>query len=72
MGNGPGAARLFRFAQLGTGILPTEYWLDMSHRLQLVTSMNKAYILDDQAEEVFSRDAERERESYTDRTSQRK
>jgi len=64
MGNGPGATRLFRFAQLGTGILPTEYWLDMSHRLLVVTSMNKAYILDDQAEEVFTRDVEESRKSY--------
>ncbi len=34
------------FAQLGRGILPTEYWLDDRHRLLAVISMNKAYILD--------------------------
>lgn len=72
MGDGSGATRLFHFAQLGTGILPTEYWLDMSHRLQVVTSMNKAYILDEQAEEVFARDVEQMRKSYTDKTSRRK
>ena len=48
--DGAGEGRLLRFAQLGAGILPTEYWLDTSHRLQVVTSMNKAYILDDRAE----------------------
>jgi len=49
---GPGATRLYCFAQLGNGILPTEYWLDPSHRLLAVTSMNKAYILDEQAEKI--------------------
>lgn len=34
------------FSQLGHGILPNEYWLDDRHRLLTVTSMNKAYILD--------------------------
>jgi len=34
------------FSQLGSGILPCEYWLDDRHRLLAVISMNKAYILD--------------------------
>jgi hypothetical protein len=34
------------FSQLGSGILPCEYWLDDHHRLLAVISMNKAYILD--------------------------
>lgn len=34
------------FAQLGSGILPYEYWLDEHHRLLAVISMNKAYVLD--------------------------
>ncbi len=34
------------FVQLGSGILPCEYWLDDRHRLLAVVSMNKAYILD--------------------------
>ena len=34
------------FGQLGSGILPNEYWLDDRHRLLAVISMNKAYILD--------------------------
>lgn len=44
---------LHRFDQLGRGILPYEYWLDDRHRLLMVTSMNKAYILDDQAEKAI-------------------
>lgn len=38
-------ARLHCFSQIGRGILPTEYWLDEAHRLQIVCTMNKAYIL---------------------------
>ncbi|GAI82934.1 unnamed protein product, partial [marine sediment metagenome] len=44
---------LHRFDQLGRGILPCEYWLDDRHRLLMVTSMNKAYILDDHAEKAI-------------------
>jgi hypothetical protein len=40
------------FVQLGSGILPCEYWLDDRHRLLAVVSMNKAYILDEQAEKI--------------------
>lgn len=60
------------FVQLGNGILPTEYWLNASHRLLIVTSMNKAYILDDQAEAIFKRSVKRTRQSYRKRMSQRK
>ncbi|UCG57271.1 MAG: hypothetical protein JSU70_20690 [Phycisphaerales bacterium] len=49
----PGSRILHCFVQLGSGILPAEYWLDEDHRLLLVCSMNKAYILDDQAPEVI-------------------
>jgi len=70
---GPGATRLYCFAQLGSGILPTEYWLDRSHRLLVVTSMNKAYILDEQAEKIFGQEVEQARKSYQrSRNSQRK
>lgn len=44
---GPEAVSLHCFQQLGRGVLPTEYWLDERHRLVAVTSMNKAYILQD-------------------------
>lgn len=41
------------FEHLGRGILPYEYWLDDSHRLLAAITMNKAYILDDQAEKII-------------------
>jgi hypothetical protein len=63
---------LHHFTQFGSGILPTEYWLDTHHRLLIVTSMNKAYILDERAENIFTRDVERARKTYLKRTSQRK
>jgi hypothetical protein len=52
------------FAQTGSGILPYEYWLDDRHRLLTVISMNKAYILDDKAEQIIKREAKEARESY--------
>ena len=39
-----------RFSQIGHGILPYEYWLDDRHRLQVVITHSRAYILDDGAE----------------------
>ena len=63
---------LHRFVQLGSGILPYEYWLDARHRLLMVTSMNKAYLLDDRAEDVFGEDVEQARKSYRKKQSQRK
>jgi hypothetical protein len=42
---GTESTSLHCFSQLGHGILPCEYWLDDRHRLLTVTSMNKAYIL---------------------------
>ena len=69
---GAGDTPLHHFIQFGSGILPTEYWLDTHHRLSIVTSMNKAYILDDQAEKIYTRDVERARKTYLKRTSQRK
>ncbi len=55
---------LHRFDQLGDGILPYEYWLDNNHRLMAVTSMNKAYILDDQAVKTIKQKIEQLRKSY--------
>ena len=66
------ATRLHRFVQSGSGILPSEYWLNARHRLLMVTSMNKAYILDDRAEDIFARDVEQARTSYRKKQSQRK
>jgi hypothetical protein len=59
-----GLNRLHCFAHLGSGILPTEYWLDDSHRLLAVISMNKAYILDDESEKMMERRIEDVRRSY--------
>jgi len=52
------------FVQLGSGILPYEYWLDDRHRLLAAVSMNKAYILDEQAEQIIGLDLEESRNSY--------
>ena len=61
------------FVQLGSGILPCEYWLDDHHKLLLVTSMNKAYIFDEQAENITRQVIQQERKSYEKRkSSQRK
>jgi hypothetical protein len=61
------------FVQLGNAILPCEYWLDDHHRLLVVTSMNKAYIFDEQAEIISRQVIEQERKSYGKRKrSQRK
>jgi hypothetical protein len=61
------------FVQLGNGILPCEYWLDNHHRLLLVTSMNKAYIFDEQGETITWQVIEKERKAYEKRkSSQRK
>ena len=43
---GNSGRQLHRFDQIGTGILPFEYWVDESLRLCLMASMNKVYILD--------------------------
>ena len=60
----PGADRLHCFVQLGSGILPTEYWLDDSHRLLAVISMNKAYIFDPESAKTMERQIEYVRKSY--------
>ena len=50
---GPETLSLHEFRQLGRGVLPTEYWLGSDHRLLIVTSMNKALILDEDAEKIL-------------------
>ena len=61
---GSRAIPLHCFRQLGHGVLPTEYWLDRDRRLLAVISMNKAYILDDQAEDAIERRQRALQESY--------
>ena len=46
---GNSGRRLHRFDQIGTGVLPFEYWVDETSRLCVIVSMNKAYILDNQS-----------------------
>lgn len=48
--------KMTRIVQIGRGVLPVEYWLDSSYRLVLVTSGDRAYILEDDAEERFERE----------------
>lgn len=45
--------RLHNFYQLGHGVLPYEYWLDENHRLLMMITGNRNYILDENAEKVF-------------------
>ena len=59
------------FVRLGNGILPYEYWLDNRHRLLAVVSMNKAYILDDKAEQIIKREVKEARESYQRKRKQK-
>jgi hypothetical protein len=58
---------LHHFVQLGSGILPCEYWLDDHYRLLVVVSMNKAYILDEQAEKITRQIIKKEQKSYKKR-----
>lgn len=44
---------LHNFYQLGHGVLPYEYWLDKNHRLLMLITGNRNYILDPDAEKVF-------------------
>jgi hypothetical protein len=51
--------RLHRFDQIGTGVLPFEYWVDESLRLCLMVSMNKVYILDTENGQKENTDTQR-------------
>ncbi len=52
------------FQHLGDGILPYEYFLDENHRLLIAISLDKAYILDDNAQAAMNEHLERQREIY--------
>jgi len=41
------------FQQTGHGTLPYEYWLDGGHRLLVASTLARAYVLDDRAEEAL-------------------
>lgn len=50
---------LYRFDHLGAGILPFEYWVDQSSRLRLMTSADKAYLLDTESSQGEHTEAKR-------------
>jgi len=43
------------FEQIGRGVLPYEYWLDDQHRLLMVVTMSRVYLLDDKAKETANK-----------------
>lgn len=55
---------LHRFFQAGRGQLPYEYWLDEGHRLVLVVSAFRVYVLDPNADEALTEELDRQRASY--------
>lgn len=55
----PGTQTLHRFCQIGPGVLPYEYWLDEAHRLLVVVTGSRAYILDDRAEAALRKGGKR-------------
>ncbi|MFP4250730.1 MAG: hypothetical protein ACLFU7_13805, partial [Armatimonadota bacterium] len=61
---GPDTRALHRFVQVGQGVLPFEYWLDSDHRLVLVISEYRAYVLDPEAAEVFAGARENQQSRY--------
>jgi hypothetical protein len=50
-----------RFHHTGRGLLPYQYWLGEDHRLLLVVTQWRAYILDDNAESALDQPRERAR-----------
>ncbi|MFQ5808984.1 MAG: hypothetical protein ACE5JM_05150, partial [Armatimonadota bacterium] len=50
---GDAVVSLHWFQQLGHGVLPYDYWLDDRHRLVMVATGPRAYILDEGAEDAF-------------------
>ena len=56
---------LLCFHQIGGGILPYEYWLDSNHRLIAVITGNRAYLLDEGAENAFEENVMSLREGGT-------
>ncbi len=43
---------LNQFEQTGRGVLPYAYWLDDQHRLVMVVTMSRVYVLDEKAKET--------------------
>ena len=49
---------LHRFVQTGHGTLPYEWWLDQAHRLVMVVTHSRVYILDPAAPEELADELE--------------
>ena len=52
---------LHSFLQIGSGVLPYEYWLDKNHRLLMATSGDRLYIMDDRAEDILAEEVGKHR-----------
>jgi len=59
-----GDIMLHGFHRLGHGALPYEYWLDERHRLVMVVSLSRAYVLDKEAEQATALELKRERGNF--------
>ncbi len=59
---------LYSFVHIGAGNLPFEYWLDERGRLVSFISMDKAYILNDDAENIYLDFLNSERKSFLSRS----
>ena len=55
---------LHGFHRLGHGALPYEYWLDERHRLVMVVTLSRVYILDGEAEQKTALELRRERSNF--------
>jgi len=55
---------LYRLSRLGFGILPYDYFLDKNHRLQIVISASRTYILDADAEKKVNLHLKSKKERY--------
>lgn len=55
---------LHRFVQTGHGALPFEYWLDDTHRLVLVVSHYRVYVLDPDAEATVAAEVGSQQSRY--------
>jgi len=62
---------LHGFHQLGHGTLPYEYWLDDQHRLVIVVTHSRVYVLDEKAEEKTAAMLEASRHDYEQKRKER-
>lgn len=70
--NDLGKTVLHCFYQVGKGLLPYEYWLDERHRLRLVITQSRAYILDTDAERKTEESIVKSKAYYAKRAKREK